>query len=386
LEIQLLTDESSATERERIWKYLESRGNASYFLSWSWVENWLANLAAEARPKLAVGWEGGQPRLAFFVGEKDLYGRDWLFGVGRRGTRQEKVRESLFTGRHLFARRAWFINATGEPRLDRLHVEYNGFIGIRPEGLDLGELIRALPAGWEELYWQGCAESLLTCFTRSSLRPYRLIIDRREAAPFVDLALVRKKGGDYLSLLSANTRSQIRRAYRLAGRDNLHFEVAATRSEALDIYEELLFWHDKVWQDRGGEGAFANPFFRRFHESLVKKRFEAGEIQLCRLRRGRTTVACLYNFVYGDRVFFYQSGINYTLDPAGKPGYLAQVEAIRHNLEAGRQVYDFLAGGERYKESLATGKNYLLWLRVQKPLVKFTIEGWFKKTVRRLRG
>jgi CelD/BcsL family acetyltransferase involved in cellulose biosynthesis len=116
----------------------------------------------------------------------------------------------------------------------------------------------------------------------------------------------------------------------------------------------------------------------RFHEQLIRNRFEYHEIQLLRIKSGGNTLGCLYNFVYKDNVSFYQSGMNYDLDKRLKPGLVAHAEAIRHNAAAGRQTYDFLGGGSRYKMSLATHHNRLIWLRLQKPLLRFRIENTLK--------
>jgi hypothetical protein len=36
--------------------------------------------------------------------------------------------------------------------------------------------------------------------------------------------------------------------------------------------------------------------------------------------------------------------------------------------------YDFLAGGSRYKQSLATDARQLVWFRIQKPRLRFALE------------
>jgi CelD/BcsL family acetyltransferase involved in cellulose biosynthesis len=61
-----------------------------------------------------------------------------------------------------------------------------------------------------------------------------------------------------------------------------------------------------------------------------------------------------------------------------KPGLVAHVEAIKHNTAAGHKTYDFLGGDSRYKMSLATHHNRLIWIRLQKPLLKFRIENALK--------
>src|SRR5262249_50784750 len=142
------------------------------------------------------------------------------------------------------------------------------------------------------------------------------LVDREIAAPFVDLAQVRA-AGDYLALLSANTRAQIRRARRALGACEL--EIAGSTAHALEIYDELVELHSASWRARGQDGAFADPWFERFHRRLIERRFAHGETELVRLRAGRTTIGCVYNLIANDRVLFYQSGLARFDDPRVKP-------------------------------------------------------------------
>jgi CelD/BcsL family acetyltransferase involved in cellulose biosynthesis len=167
-------------------------------------------------------------------------------------------------------------------------------------------------------------------------------------------------------------RAQLRRAQR--GFGELSLDVAADEREAADIYGELVRLHGLRWRARGQPGAFADPWFDRFHRRLIAERFRHGEIQLLRLRAGATTLGCLYNLVAGGRVLFYQSGLESFADPHLKPGYLCHAAAIRHNAAAGHAVYDLLAGASRYKQSLATDEVELVWARIQRPLCRFAIE------------
>jgi hypothetical protein len=364
-----------------LWETLEFGNNTSYFLSWGWIENWLTSLPEPDRPTLMVLREEGDPLLAFFIGKKRLPGLS-LFNRRKEAgdATQAPLNAVIYCGRNLFARRGWFLNATGNPALDRIHIEYNGFLQKRPGAVPLLNVLNSLPDAWDEMYLQGIdVRSFPESLTPDALSPCEIIVDREMAAPFVDLDMIRRQGKDYLSLLSANTRAQIRKSYRLCEKTPVQLEAATDVQSALDIYDEMIVLHNQVWTTRGVEGAFSSEYLNQFHKNLISKRFAHHEIQLLRITCGDQTAGCLYNFVYKNNVYFYQSGINYNLDNSLKPGYLSHVEAIRYNLDAGRSVYDFLGGEERYKMSLATHHNRLIWMRVQKPLLKFRIERMLKK-------
>jgi CelD/BcsL family acetyltransferase involved in cellulose biosynthesis len=173
----------------------------------------------------------------------------------------------------------------------------------------------------------------------------------------VDLDQARAAQGGYLSMLSANTRSQIRRsvaAYQALG--PLSVTQAGTVDEAKAFLCRLKVLHELTWSGRGVLSGFANdPTAQRFHDGIVEQGLAAGEVQILRLNAGDTELGYLYNLVHRGRVIFYQSGFNYgLLDKHDRPGVVCHWLAIEHNLGAGHQLYDFAAGDYRYKQSLST--------------------------------
>jgi CelD/BcsL family acetyltransferase involved in cellulose biosynthesis len=331
---------------ERTWRLLESQAQAPYFLSWAWIESWLASLPADHAPPLAVVSDRGTPRAAFFLGQRQLR-------------------------RHLFATNALYFNATGTPRHDELCIEHNGLLAAPGACRSLAQLVELLPRGWDELYLSAIDPYAFDDLG-SPASAYRVRIEREETAPYVDLDAVRTVEGGYLALLGASTRTQLRRAHRLVG--DLTVEVAADERHAIDIYGELLRLHARRWDAVGQPGAFADPWFERFHRRLIQQRLHHGEIQLLRVSAGRTTLGCLYNFVFRGRVMFYQSGLAMFDDPHVKPGFVCHAAAVEHNAFAGHAFYDLLAGSSGSKQQLATGGNRLMWLRVQRPHLRFSLE------------
>jgi hypothetical protein len=347
--LELLDPYSPAVER--IWT---SFPTPSFFLSWGWIENWLACLPRDQAPRLAVMRDGERVVAACFLGRR--------FEM-RRG---------------VIPLRTVHLNTTGVPRLDNLWIEYNGVVGT----LALEELLDALPGGWDELDLPGLDDTAFGGISESSTGRYRVQIERRVPAFFVDLNASRSAGG-YLAKLSGQTRSQVRRAQKAAG--PLAIEVASTEAHAIAIYEEMCALHIAHWRTRGEPGAFADPWFDRCHRRLIARRFGAGEIQLVRVRARDATLGCLYNFVWNGRVLQYQTGLTTSDDARAKPGFVCHTAAIEHSAAAGLAVYDFLGGDVRYKRSLSTDCGWLLWCRVRRPRLRFLLEDRLTTLVRRLR-
>ncbi len=263
--------------------------------------------------------------------------------------------------------RSLYLNCAGDERFDDVTIEFNGVAG---DELSLDELIAGLPRSWDELWLPALRTSAFGGLAETRGRGYRVRIDREVPAYFVDLDQVRERG--FLPLVSGQTRSQIRRAQRAVGA--LEVEVASDPREAIAIYEELTDLHGTSWRAKGQPGAFADPWIDRFHRRLIERRFEAGEIQMVRIRADGSTLGCLYNFVWQDRVLQYQTGFRMFDDARKKPGFVCHVAAIEHNAKDGRTIYDWLAGAMRYKQSLSTGSTKLVWGRIQRTRPWFALE------------
>lgn len=353
--------EASAPHVQAIWRVLESRVRPAYFLTWSWVEMWLASLPKEAMPEAVVLYDADEPVGAFFAGRHPI------------------ERHGMFRGR------GRFLNATGDPRIDELCIEHNAVLLDPSASCTLADLVCAVPGRWDELSLPGIAAATFPgCRLDEPLPDHRVLIDDTFEAPFVDLARVRAAPGGYLSLLGSNTRAQIRRAER--GFGDLTMEHAKDEAHALDVYGELVRLHRARWMRKGQPGAFADPWFVAFHERLIRARVGHGEIQLLRVRAGGATIGCLYNFVANGRVLFYQSGFTEHRDARLKPGYICHAKAVQASAEAGHDVYDLLAGRGAYKRSLATDSETLVWARIQRPLARFRVEERLRRWKRALRG
>jgi CelD/BcsL family acetyltransferase involved in cellulose biosynthesis len=340
---------------EATWRALEQQAKPVYFLTWAWMENWLACLPRADAPQLAVVERDGAAIAACFV--------------GRRRLLRHRVVPS----------RARFINATGRDAYDELCLEHNALLTVDP-GTSLATLVQLLPGEWDEVYVPACDADAFAALTAASLGSgLRVRVDREVANYHIDLAKVRAQG--YVPLLGSSTRAQVRKAQRAAGDTTV--EVARDEREALDIYEEMVALHQRSWRMRGQPGAFADPWFDVFHRRLIARRFRHGELQLIRVRNADLTIGCLYNFVAAGRVLFYQCGFGSPADRHLRPGYLCHAQAVEHCAQQGLAIYDLLGGDARYKQSLATDETRLIWGRVQRRRLQFALEdrarAWLKR-------
>lgn len=318
---------------ETRWRALEAAATPSFFQSWSW----LGCLAAERFPKprlLAARIDGQDVALA-------------LFNQGR--SRLSPV--TLWLGE------------SGIAEFDALYVEHNGVLAADGHGDLSAQCLAATLRHASRIVLSGVGDAQLQA-ARATGAVARLV--KSQPTPFVDFS---KLSGPYLAGLSANARYQLRRsAKRYAARGALALHRAATLPDAMAVLDDLARLHQATWTARGRPGAFANPAFRRFHDALIKTALPRGEIDLLRITAGDTLVGCLYNFRYRGHVLAYQSGFDH--QGAGdheKPGLTCHHLAIEAARADGMTRYDFLAGDDRYKTSLAADATTLHWLDLNRP-------------------
>lgn len=336
-----------------------------YFLTWGWVQAWLQELPNDCRVYFVQKSQNGETVLAFFVGIKSI------------------TRSKVFKIKQLC------LNASGNNEYDNIWIEYNGFIFSQENcHQNLMEILNGIPLSWDELYLPGLDPLAFPGNSLSSLSsPFRYVEDDSSLSPYVDLKKVRHVGGDYLSLLSANTRSQVKRSFRvLAKVGSVEVEIPDNLEHAFRIYREMVDLHQATWESRGQAGVFSSQLFCRFHERLIRNRFEKGEIQLLRIHADSNTIGCLYSFLWQGRVYFYQCGFNYSFGEKVQVGLVSHVMAVQYNAMQGHDMYDFLAGEARYKKSLATDYNEMVWGRIQRVSWKLQLEEkmrglfqWFKR-------
>jgi CelD/BcsL family acetyltransferase involved in cellulose biosynthesis len=181
-------------------------------------------------------------------------------------------------------------------------------------------------------------------------------------APAIALTPLQDPGPPYLASLSTNARAQIRRAMRLFG-DTLRLEQAATTSQAQEFFDRMVVLHQASWQARGQPGAFADARIQMFHRALIEAGFTSGEVRLLRVATADRDLGYLYEFRHGGRALSYQMGLKSEPDARLKPGLVCHVLAIEKARHEGAAVYDFLAGAQRYKLTLAPrGGEVMHWI------------------------
>lgn len=334
-------------ELERMWRGLDRTGTHSFFASWSWIGPFLRSTGNGA--KLLVARRG-----VAFAGMALL-----TFGPGRvRGV--------------VPVRRA-YLNATGDPDIDSILIEHNGF--AVPGGPD--EMLLPALAKWFRHGGINADELAVPGVERGAMGESRWCAEMRRAAYRTPLTAMGEAG--LVSIISRNARQQLRRSLRDYG-ETIALDRAATTDEALGFFEELKRLHIRSWERRGRPHAFIKPFFERFHRAVIEEGVPDGKVDLLRLKAGSRVLGYLYNFVRNGVVSSYQSGFA-DEEPGLRPGYVCHALAIDHYAAKGMRTYDFLAGTNRLKESFGVETYELSWLHVRRPHLAFWADDLLRRAV-----
>jgi CelD/BcsL family acetyltransferase involved in cellulose biosynthesis len=152
---------------------------------------------------------------------------------------------------------------------------------------------------------------------------------------------------EYLQMLEGKQRREIRRKMRRAGGQTALSWYVVGREH--DLETEVEDFLDLMAASTPDKAAFLTPQMRNFFRQLARVAHDAGWLQLVFLEIEGRKAAAYLNFVYNNRVLVYNSGLDWQAFPNVGAGIILTAYCIRHAIEQGREVFDFMQGDERYK-------------------------------------
>ncbi|MGI9436122.1 MAG: GNAT family N-acetyltransferase, partial [Geminicoccaceae bacterium] len=315
-----------------MWRSLEDRSDARFFLSWPWISCWLATI--DCRPDLLIARRHGE-----------------IVGLGL-------VLVRLRTRHRVMPVQTLFLHHTGDQDQDIITMEYNDFLLDQRYAREVRRAcLRFLLAATAidgrrvgELLLSGIDEALVGEI-RTLGRPHHELANAGSA--WVDLVGIRRSGQSYQDGLKPSVTRRIRRSMTLyQARGAVKMDIASTVEGALAYFEQAGALHQERWTAKGHPGAFAYPFYVTFHRRLIETAFPLGHVELVRVTVAGEPIGFLYNFLYRNKVYYYFSGFRFEDDNRLKPGLVCHSLSIERHLNSGMDAYDFMAGEQRYKSEL----------------------------------
>lgn len=151
---------------------------------------------------------------------------------------------------------------------------------------------------------------------------------------------------DYLQSLSVTQRHEIRRKLRrVADAGVLKWDTLTDQpevSKAMDCFVDFFK------QSRPDKNEFMTPLRERYFRLLAGRLFQAGMLNLYRFKIDHLPAAVVFCVEAGSTTYLYNNGYSPRFR-AISLGLVSKVMTIKASIAAGKQVYDFLNGTERYK-------------------------------------
>lgn len=342
------------------WMGLEARAKGSFFTSWPWIKTLLAQ--TDKAPLLfSIVLDGEDQALA-------------LIGSTSRRALLGKI--SLFT-----------LNQSGLPAEDVLYPEFNGllcsFENLSDASKALFECLstkssnRSGERGCDALRLNGIAADALEVLEKGGR--WTMGIKTKSPAPYVDLSDVQRED-DYLSHLSANKRSQIRRSKRL-----FETEYGPITHKGLQASQEIEHGLDALidlqttkFDQIGKTSGFKNHRLKDFlfkllidfpirtaSQGMNSATPPSSGAEFLEIQSGSKTIGFLVNFHHNGTISNYQCAFESFPDNRLKPGLVAHTHMICIYGSQNHQIYHLLAGDQQYKRSLATNTEDLYWTELQ---------------------
>lgn len=153
---------------------------------------------------------------------------------------------------------------------------------------------------------------------------------------------------DFLAPLSRNRRRKLRSLERKFAEGHVRARCIQTYEEIAPAIDLLIEFQHARRRQLGQATCFDSARYLGFlHEAALRLQ-EAGRLALIVVEQGGTPLTVELAFRGGERLYAYQAGIN-GQRLSESPGHLGHYALVRHVLDHGLSVLDFLRGDEPYK-------------------------------------
>ncbi len=217
-------------------------------------------------------------------------------------------------------------------------------------------------------------------------KKWRWMISREQACPYLPLSTLEELKKIMSSSLIKNMLTGKR---RLSSKGRVEYKELSCpdQKEALSNYDIVVSLHQKRWQtlkDKTG-GIFSNELMLEFLRIVTGEFSKNGWLSIVCLTFDGKPVAAEYNFKFNNKVWGYVKGY----DPSYKyytPGLICLWESLQFYIDSGYREFDFLRGGEGYKNTSTDKFHIELDILITKKNLKcflFLVDLSFKNSIKK---
>lgn len=204
---------------------------------------------------------------------------------------------------------------------------------------------------WDVVFFDGLVSSsqVLTSLLRNDFTWGRRIY--MQPCPYLPLPdswdFLKQSFGKNLRYNLGRYKRKLEKSYPEA----IKFQCVETNDELQLVMPRLYSLHHLIRKSKNELGGiFEDEKIASFHNEMSETSLSSGRLKLYSLCVEDAIIAALYCFRYKNSVLFYQTGY----DPEWQrysPGRLLMAHAIEDSISQKATEFDFLRGGEAYKES-----------------------------------
>ena len=168
----------------------------------------------------------------------------------------------------------------------------------------------------------------------------------------------------YLETVSTNTRQKIRRFLRkIENSDEFHITLSDADTIESNVDVLLGFWRTQ-WGPRKGDRL---QTILKTNRTMLNRSFEEGALFLPVIWQGDRPLAATASFIDRTKgaLLFFIGGRDETFRGPPPTGFLLHAWSIRHAIDQGFKMYDFLRGNEPYKYVFGSQESYIKHLVVE---------------------
>lgn len=347
------------------WLKLERVSNCSFFLTWTWIGNWLKQID-----------------LPFYLVQASI--NKEIVGLGIIVKSKRKVFG-------LFDVEQWWLNRTGQEKFDQCWIEENGFLTttVNKQAIHSALLTRIKEGNsWQEFILGMSDSNTLNQFSVLSPKQHTLLEDKGYSVVYSQIENTYES-----DVLSRNTRQKLKQSEKLLSKQGeLTFHViksgednsrgSKSSEEKLKHLPHIAKLHIKRWRDTATPSGFMNDYFQQMLVEVVKD----DKSQVVYLALNNEPIGYTINITHQGKVYFYLSALTKSSNNKIKLGMLLQQKAIQYYQDNNIHTYDFLAGDARYKNSMSNKSYDQKMVCFYRNNLFLNIEGGLKKLKAMLSG
>jgi len=166
---------------------------------------------------------------------------------------------------------------------------------------------------------------------------------------------------EYLMSINKKQRHEIRRKMRRAEASEKNVRWYFVEDEtALDVEIEAFF---TLMANDHQKEEFLTEAMRTQMRASVHAAFKAGWLQLAFMEADGHKIAGYLNFDYGNRIWVYNSGLDFSFKELS-PGWVLLGYLLKWANENGRDEFDFMRGDEEYKYRFGAIDKHVMRVKI----------------------